>query len=125
MYHNFKLKGKILIKSLKINKFKGLKSLQIKNLSKLCIIVGKNNCSKTSILEVLYMLYNVDDFTMISKMYNYRGISLIPIDMKYAFNSLFYDFDLSNTGRYKGSSHEIGLNYVFNYSREVEGPRQF
>lgn len=32
MYDNFKLKGKILIKSLKINKFKGLNSLQIKNL---------------------------------------------------------------------------------------------
>ena len=36
-----------------------------------------------------------------------------------------YDFDVSNTGRYKGNSHEVGLNYVFSYSRKVIGPRQF
>jgi type IX secretion system PorP/SprF family membrane protein len=36
-----------------------------------------------------------------------------------------YDFDLGRIGKYKNGSHEIGLNYVFSYTRKVMGPRQF
>jgi type IX secretion system PorP/SprF family membrane protein len=36
-----------------------------------------------------------------------------------------YDFDLSPSGRYKGSSHEVGINYIFSFERNVTGPRQF
>ncbi len=35
------------------------------------------------------------------------------------------DFDLSPLGKYKGGSHEIGINYVFSFERNVVGPRQF
>jgi type IX secretion system PorP/SprF family membrane protein len=36
-----------------------------------------------------------------------------------------YDFDLGSIGRYRNGSHEIGLNYIFKYARNVIGPRQF
>lgn len=36
-----------------------------------------------------------------------------------------YDFDLSALSKYKGGSHEIGINYIFSYQRNVAGPRQF
>jgi type IX secretion system PorP/SprF family membrane protein len=36
-----------------------------------------------------------------------------------------YDVDLSPTGKYKNGSHEIIINYIFRYEREVIGPRQF
>ncbi len=36
-----------------------------------------------------------------------------------------YDFDFSKTGHYKNGSHEIVLGYIFKYSRDVAGPRQF
>jgi len=36
-----------------------------------------------------------------------------------------YDFDLGSIGRYRNGSHEIVLNYVFKYARNVTGPRQF
>jgi type IX secretion system PorP/SprF family membrane protein len=35
------------------------------------------------------------------------------------------DFDLSPLGKYKGASHEIGINYIFSFERNVMGPRQF
>lgn len=36
-----------------------------------------------------------------------------------------YDFDLSLLAKYKGGSHEIGINYIFSYQRNVASPRQF
>jgi len=39
--------------------------------------------------------------------------------------SYSYDFEMSSLGKYMNGSHEIGLNYLFRYSRKVMGPRQF
>ena len=36
-----------------------------------------------------------------------------------------YDFDTGSMGTYKNGSHEVVLGYVFRYTREVPGPRQF
>lgn len=36
-----------------------------------------------------------------------------------------YDFDLGRIGRYTKGSQEIGLSYLFSYTRKVKGPRQF
>ncbi len=36
-----------------------------------------------------------------------------------------YEFTIGKIGQYNNGSHEIMLNYVFNYAAEVTGPRQF
>lgn len=36
-----------------------------------------------------------------------------------------YDYDIGPIGRYNSGSHELVLNYVFNYYRKVVGPRHF
>jgi type IX secretion system PorP/SprF family membrane protein len=36
-----------------------------------------------------------------------------------------YGFDTGSMGKYKNGSHEIVLNYIFSYARNVMGPRQF
>jgi len=36
-----------------------------------------------------------------------------------------YDFEMGGLRNYSSGSHEIVLNYVFNYTRKVVGPRQF
>ncbi len=36
-----------------------------------------------------------------------------------------YDYDLGSLGQYKNGSHELALNYLFTFDREVTGPRQF
>jgi type IX secretion system PorP/SprF family membrane protein len=36
-----------------------------------------------------------------------------------------YDFNTGELGKYLNGSHEIGLNYIFRYSRKVIGPRNF
>jgi type IX secretion system PorP/SprF family membrane protein len=46
----------------------------------------------------------------------------INYQLKLAYS---YDFDLGSIGRYRNGSHEIVLNYVFKYARNVMGPRYF
>lgn len=36
-----------------------------------------------------------------------------------------YSFDTGSTGKYSSGSHEVVLNYIFNYSRKVISPGQF
>ncbi|MBN2349658.1 MAG: type IX secretion system membrane protein PorP/SprF [Bacteroidales bacterium] len=36
-----------------------------------------------------------------------------------------YDFNISGTSRFNNGSHEISMNYRFNYNIDIPGPRQF
>lgn len=43
-------------KSIKIKRFRGIKSLEINDLARVNLFVGKNNCGKTSLLESVFFL---------------------------------------------------------------------
>ncbi len=45
-----------MIKKLEINKFRGFKKYQIDNIGQVNLLVGTNNCGKTSILEAIQLL---------------------------------------------------------------------
>lgn len=115
-----------MIKNIKISNFKGLHSLKIQDLSKLTLIGGKNNCGKTSILEAIYTLYNINDFAMFHKLSNYRGINLVPLEIKYVFNSYFYEFNLENIIQINVNTHmkniqeeSLKLSFKKEYSRKI------
>lgn len=60
----------------------------------------------------------------------YRSSNVIVAMLQYQVNNQLriaysYDFVIGKYGQYNNNSHEIMLNYVFNYSTEVTGPRQF
>lgn len=44
-----------MIESIKINNFRGIKELTIENLGQINIILGKNNCGKTSLLDAILL----------------------------------------------------------------------
>ena len=52
------------IKKLTINSYRGINSLELKDLSLINIIAGDNNCGKTSVLEVLDSFRQPDDIIM-------------------------------------------------------------
>ena len=53
-------------------------------------------------------------------------ICMLEIQLNHQLRMAYaYDFDLSPLGKYKGGSHEIGINYIFNFERNVIGPRHF
>lgn len=52
------------IKKITINSYRGINSLELKDLSLINIIAGDNNCGKTSVLEVLESFRQPDDIIM-------------------------------------------------------------
>jgi type IX secretion system PorP/SprF family membrane protein len=53
-------------------------------------------------------------------------VGMLQVQLSYQLRMAYsYDFDLGNIGKYRNGSQEIGLNYIFRYSRKVMGPRQF
>ena len=53
----------IHIENLEIEQFRGICQLSVPHLSHINLIVGDNNCGKTSFLEALLLLRNPEDFT--------------------------------------------------------------
>ena len=60
------------INSINIGAFRGISNLSIHDLSHVNIIVGDNNCGKTSILEAIQLLRAPEDINNIFK------VTLIP-----------------------------------------------
>jgi type IX secretion system PorP/SprF family membrane protein len=60
----------------------------------------------------------------------YRNRNMLVGMLQYQLNyqirmAYSYDYNFGNIGKYMNGSHELVLNYVFKYSRNVIGPRQF
>ena len=56
-----------MINSFSIISFRGIRGLNINKLKRVNLILGDNNCGKTSILEALFLLRNVSDFSNVIK----------------------------------------------------------
>ena len=71
------------LKSIKINTFRGISDLSVDELSHINLIVGDNNCGKTSILEAIQLLRAPDDINNVFRVSRnrdaYTGISRMPI----------------------------------------------
>ena len=95
-----------MIEYLKIKNFKGIKELEIKDLSPVNIFVGKANTGKTSVLEALSFLYETLTNRAIANCLEVRGLKAnydrnLPLRTqrifeKDAFESLFYDINIKN-----------------------------
>ncbi len=60
----------------------------------------------------------------------YRNSNMIITSLQIQLNyqillSYSYDFNVGQTARYMNNSHEIMINYIFRYKRNVVDPRQF
>lgn len=71
------------LKKIKIDTFRGISDLNINDLSHINLIVGDNNCGKTSILEAIQLLRVPDDITNVFRVSrirdSYTGSSRMPI----------------------------------------------
>ena len=75
------------IRNLNIKTFRGIKNLELDNLSDINILVGANNCGKTSVLEATMMLSKPDDFYNVVSVARLREAYRIGFRM----NSSFFD----------------------------------
>jgi type IX secretion system PorP/SprF family membrane protein len=53
-------------------------------------------------------------------------VAMLQCQMNYQISLVYsYDYSFGSVARYLTGSHEIGFNYIFRYSRKVDGPRQY
>jgi AAA15 family ATPase/GTPase len=77
------------LKELKVDNFRGFDKLQIEGFSKINLLLGKNNCGKTSILESLFLLLGMSNPSLPDTVNRIRGIGLkSPQQLKYLFHKL-------------------------------------
>ena len=96
-------------KTLKIENFRGIKSLEINDLARVNLFVGKNNCGKTSVLESVFLLTGMSNPELMTRIANLRGVSPThENDIRDVFYDLDCDkgFNLSTTQR--GGGQETG-----------------
>ncbi len=66
-----------MFKQIKIENFRGITSLEMRDFRRVNLIVGENNCGKTTILESLHILMNPSDPRLILMGYKSRGFEEI------------------------------------------------
>lgn len=85
-----------MITNLEITRFRGIQKLTLEDISRLTLIGGKNNSSKTSILEAIFMLHDQKDPTVFNRLAGWRGIVASPMESEFIFAPFFYDFNMSS-----------------------------
>lgn len=93
----------MLIESFEVENFRSLHHLKLEKLTRVNLLVGKNNSGKTSVLEALYTLTRIEMADWFEFLEVTRGMEKDAQD----FRSLFYGFNLTNHVRvgatYKGA----------------------
>jgi AAA15 family ATPase/GTPase len=99
----------IQLESLKIQNFRGFDSLEMKDFSRINVLIGRNNSGKTSILESIFLLSGMSNPLLALNINSMRGI---PAD-KGALKYIFHNLDLKNKSIING-------NFSENINRKVE-----
>jgi AAA15 family ATPase/GTPase len=107
-----------MLKSLKIENFRGFESFELKQLGRINLLVGENNSGKTSALEAMLLLISRLNFRPIFHRMMARGELLVNarkdgeiIDLRY----LFYEY----TGTEEGISLSVEGDYTDNTIEKI------
>jgi AAA15 family ATPase/GTPase len=108
------------LESLSLKNFRGFDSLEIDGFSKINVLLGKNNCGKTSILEAIFLLSGMANPQLVLNINAMRGI---PVN-KEALRYFFHNFDTEEqpliSGKISGNiSRKLGITPIYESSSEL------
>jgi AAA15 family ATPase/GTPase len=111
-----------MLKSLQIKNFRGISRLTLEDLGQLNILVGKNNCGKTTILESIFLLIGASNAVLPKKINELRGY--LGID-SYSWSLIFPNLDFESKIEIEGSwekpkEHRRLYIKPFNSVNEIE-----
>lgn len=86
----------IHIKELNIGSYRGIKDLILEDLSDVNIILGDNNCGKTSVLELITSLNSPMDFDTWNGFVNYRNNSILDFNKTFDTIDEIFDYETTN-----------------------------
>jgi predicted ATPase len=97
-----------MISSLNIQGYRGFEAFQMANLGRINLLVGTNNCGKTSVLEALYLLATRGEPSSLWELLWRRG-ERSPMDAR---NPRQPDFEFDVSHLFKGHVLEIGKKFT-------------
>ena len=98
-----------MLKSLKIENFRGFQSFELQQLGRINLLVGENNSGKTSVLEAIQIFYSRANLELLSQTMTNRGEMLWNEDRKSVVAGRERELDI----RHLFYSHEISLDSKF------------
>lgn len=111
-----------LLKDLTIENFRGFDKVELKNFSKINLILGRNNSGKTSILEAVFLLTGMSNPSLPDNINRFRGIRTVNADnLKY----LFYNTSYANNPTFQCiladlSERKLALSPIFKGASDKE-----
>ena len=92
-----------MFKKIEIRNFRAIRELDIEDLGRVNLFLGENNCSKTSILESIFLLTGCTNPKLILDIHAFRDLSFGGKDN---LSFIFHDFDYKNTIKIKAITGE-------------------
>jgi len=92
-----------MYKNLDIENFRGIKHLNIEDLGRINVFLGKNNSSKTTLLEALFLLLGASNPEAILKIHGFRDLFFNHAN---DLSFIFHNLDFNNTIKLKASSED-------------------
>ena len=99
---------------LEIENFRGIKSLEIDDLARVNLFVGRNNCGKTSVLESAFLLIGMSNPGLLVTIENFRGLTPNESsDLKNFFYDQKHNEGFRLFGRQRTESRELYVDSVY------------
>lgn len=102
-----------MLEQLKIENFRCFKSFELNQLGRVNLLVGENNCGKTSILEALKIFYSGSIINELKNIIDYRSEYLLE-DKEYDLTHLFYQHEITL------NKHILLLGYSNNEKYQID-----
>src|SRR5437763_10856812 len=83
-----------MIKSLLLKNFKTFEKLDLPDISNFTLIGGRNNVGKSSLLEGIFLFYDIGNPGMFLRNLTWRGLELSTLDANTTVAPIFHGFNL-------------------------------
>jgi AAA15 family ATPase/GTPase len=112
--------------SILIENFRGISKLELSDLKKINLLVGRNNCGKTSILEAIFLLSGMSNPQLPINIHSFRNLILTKDE---DFQFMFYNFDFKKRIHIQGfisdKSRELNISPIYESSIHNNGQKEF
>jgi predicted ATPase len=105
-----------------IDNFRGIKNLKIPDMKQVNLLVGRNNCGKTSILEAIWLLAGMSNSNLPVAVDNLRGLVVNTNEGFTIFNNLDFSKHVELEGSVDGINRKLIIKPVYSYSDSHQKP---
>lgn len=101
-----------MIRNLKIENFRGIQELSVKDMRRLVLLSGKNNVGKSSVLEAVFFMMDHLSPDSFNRMNGFRGLNF-PTNGVSLWEPLFYQMNPDNTIMIQATRSEDDLTLSY------------